>query len=318
MTDAALQLALHSVPPGRWALAVSGGADSVALLRLLSDRRPDLTLHVVHLNHETRGNASDEDAQFVRSLAAQLNLPATIERLNEVMPALDPLPANRSARYRAARLSLFRQTVVRHQLDGVILAHHRLDQAETVLLRLMRGSGPLGLHGMQPLSVNEGLTLLRPLLAVDPRLLRDALTSMGQDWREDASNASSAYRRNRVRGLLLSDDGLTDLLVQLGAACASLDDWVKRAAGPPPGPAMSVAAFDGLPPIVREQAARRWLASAGVPVDEINETVAGRLLTMMDDAASAGRVDFPGAVRIGRRRGTVAVVPEQASCKPTR
>jgi hypothetical protein len=134
-TDPALRRAIESVPAGAWAVGVSGGADSVALLTLLCER-PDVRPHVVHLNHQTRGDASDGDAAFVRSLASQYRLDATVESLDRVFPTLGRRPTNKSSLFRAARLTLFRRVVEERKLAGVILAHHRLDQAETVLIRL--------------------------------------------------------------------------------------------------------------------------------------------------------------------------------------
>src|SRR5262245_40167035 len=115
---AALQNAAASVPPDAWAIGVSGGADSVALLRLLQSR-VDLSLHVVHLDHETRGQQSTGDAQFVHDLSRERSLPCTIKRISEV--ALPARHKNISAHFRAARLELFRSVVREHRLQGVLL-----------------------------------------------------------------------------------------------------------------------------------------------------------------------------------------------------
>src|SRR5205823_4177907 len=100
----------------------------LALLR----PRGDLRLHVVHLDHETRGGQSAEDAQFVGDLAREWGLAVTVARRGEIESAMGALPRNRSARHRALRLELFRRVVSEHKLRGVILAHHADDQAETV------------------------------------------------------------------------------------------------------------------------------------------------------------------------------------------
>ncbi len=180
------------VPPGRWAVAVSGGADSVALLLLLHDRR-ELFLHVVHLDHQTRGQASADDARFVFDLATRLSLSATIARRDEIEPNMSSLPKNPSARYRAVRIELFRRVVDAENLLGVILAHQADDQAETIFLRLLRGSGPAGLAGMSPRRQIGGLTILRPLLETRRSDLREFLAARPQEWREDASNQSDRY-----------------------------------------------------------------------------------------------------------------------------
>ena len=153
--------AVASVPPGRWAVGVSGGADSVALLSLLRGR-PDLSLHVVHLDHETRGQASTADALFVAELSAKWGLACTVARWRDVEAEVAPDVKNPSARFRAGRRVLFRRVAAAHDLQGVVLAHHADDQAETVLLRLIERSGPMGLGGMAQRSVGGGIVVLRP------------------------------------------------------------------------------------------------------------------------------------------------------------
>ncbi len=193
-----LHSAITEVPPGAWAVAVSGGADSVALLMLLH-ARADLSLHVVHLDHQTRCGESATDAAFVSDLSHRHNLPCTIRRRSEIESTMDSLPQNLSARYRAARMELFKQVVQSHNLQGVILAHHADDQAETILHRILRGSGPATLAGMSSSTMLATLRLLRPLLHVSGTDLRAFLTEIGQAWREDSSNASPNYLRNRLR-----------------------------------------------------------------------------------------------------------------------
>src|SRR5689334_17050279 len=106
-----LQSAITTVPAGKWAVGVSGGADSVALLMLLLRFRvaPDVSPYVVHMDHQVRGESSDADARFVRDLAAAHNLPCFVARRGDVEPTLHNLPANPSERYRAARMEFFKQ-----------------------------------------------------------------------------------------------------------------------------------------------------------------------------------------------------------------
>src|ERR1700722_9419907 len=107
MDEQSLLAAVGEIPPGNWAIGVSGGADSVALLLLLQ-RRPDLSLHVVHLDHETRNGESADDAEFVAQLADTLALPCTIALRSQI--ELPPI-ANLSARFRLARIALFKRVV---------------------------------------------------------------------------------------------------------------------------------------------------------------------------------------------------------------
>jgi len=290
-------------------VAVSGGADSVALLTLLHNNRPEISPHIVHLNHQTRGHDSDADAAFVRALAQKFSLPHTIAQLSDIQPNLVRPPANASSRYRAARIELFRQTVIRHNLLGVIVAHHANDQAETVLLRLLRGSAPAGLTGMAPKAHLGSLLILRPLLAVDSQQLRAYLRTQNQPWREDASNASPKYLRNRLRPLLQKDPALRGALRALADACANLKDWMIANAPALP-PEFPTAALATLPPTLARESARRWLISIGSPPGKLSEHVLTRLVQMASDAATPSRQHFPARLQIVRRGGMIFPVAE--------
>jgi tRNA(Ile)-lysidine synthase len=292
--------AIASVPAGAWAVGVSGGADSVALLSLLRGRA-DLSLRVVHLDHQTRGGASAEDAQFVSELANRWDLRCDIARLDEVIPDVPDPPANRSARFRAARLQLFRRVVKDHALGGVILAHHADDQAETILLRLLRGSGYSGLVGMAYRSVIGGLVVVRPLLNVSQNRLREHLRSMGQDWREDESNASPKYARNRVRTILSRFSELSRSLMELGASCRELHRWANQL--PTPADTMPLRALQDLPRIMARQQARKWLLAKGASASELSPEALDRLIAMARDRATGRRQQFPGHVSVTRSRG---------------
>src|SRR5436305_14562051 len=113
--------AASTVPAGAWAIGVSGGADIVALLELLQ-HRADLRLHVVHLDHELRGEQSTGDARFVADLAGKWGLGATVARYRDVVHDLIRAEPNKSARLRAARIRLFTDVVEMHHLCGVLLA----------------------------------------------------------------------------------------------------------------------------------------------------------------------------------------------------
>lgn len=283
-------------------MGVSGGADSVALLILLREFRPDLPLHVVHLNHETRGEASDGDAEFVRELAASLHLDCTMARLRDVPVGAGP--ANASARFRAARLALFAQAVAAHSLAGVILAHHADDQAETILHRLLRGGGPAALGGIRGESRVGVLRILHPLLSIRRAALRDELVRRGIAWREDASNASPRYLRNRLRRLLAAHPALHDAMIELGRAAGDWRDWLDRAAPRLPDE-FPAALLQDLPDPIAGHAARRWLRAHGTPADDLNFAALARLLAMARDAATPARQHFPGALLVRRRRNVI-------------
>ncbi|HEY7119240.1 MAG TPA: tRNA lysidine(34) synthetase TilS [Tepidisphaeraceae bacterium] len=309
----ALQSAIAWLPPGgAWAVGVSGGADSVALLAMLRTR-PDLRLHAAHLDHETRGDASAADARFVAELCARWGIPCTVRRRGDLEAAAvttaTALPANRAARFRALRLSLFQDVCAAHGLDGVLLAHHADDQAETIFQRLLRGSGPMGLTGIQVESFIKGLRIVRPLLDIPGRDLRDFLRSIAQAWREDASNASPAYQRNRVRAALARHPVIADASRAMGCAMGTLVSWVRTCA-PALGEAFAVRQLAELPDVLATESARRWLAAQGAPAEELSPVVIARLVEMARDAATPARAHFPGKLWVGRRGGRISVVSD--------
>jgi tRNA(Ile)-lysidine synthetase-like protein len=292
------------VPPGRWAIAVSGGADSVALLHLLHPH-PDLSLHIVHLDHQTRGQASTGDADFVADLGKQFAIPVTIARRDQIEPEIKSLPKNLSARFRALRIELFRRTIARENLLGVILAHQADDQAETIFLRLLRNSGPPGLSAMSVRRRLDGLTILRPLLHIRRADLRTFLQSQNQPWREDASNQSDHYARNRVRKFLESHPDLHKSLLDLGNACAQYSKWIRKTA-PMLNEKFPAIALAESPRMLARESARRWLASQGVPPADLTPAILDRLREIATDAATPPRQQFPAGVKIHRRSGWIS------------
>jgi len=198
------------MPGDRAGVAVSGGADSVALLCLLLELRVELglVLSVIHFHHQIRGAEADADQQFVADLAREHNLEAHFASGNVPAAAAEE-GVSLEAAARALRYGCFGKLVAEGRLDKVITAHTLDDQAETVLLKLLRGAGTRGLAGIYPrVQVeSEGTSLdgaiVRPLLGIRRALLRDYLQSSGQTWREDASNLDLQHRRNQLRHTLL-------------------------------------------------------------------------------------------------------------------
>jgi tRNA(Ile)-lysidine synthase len=213
-------------------------------------------------------------------------------------------PKNRSARFRSGRIALFRHVVTMNRLQGVILAHHADDVAETVFQRLLRGAGLTGLVAMRERSMLREVTLMRPLLRVRRAALRKYLLDHGQVWREDASNQSEAYQRNRVRRLLASQPELTDALLHLADASRAAKNWARRSA-PHGKEQLPVAALADLPAPLAREASRRWLVQRGAPPAELTSRVLERLVEMSADAASPPRQHFPGGILVRRRAGTL-------------
>jgi tRNA(Ile)-lysidine synthase len=181
-------------------VALSGGADSCALLDLLT-RLPgyNLTLIVAHLNHCLRDVESDADEEFCRELASRYSLPFELRRI-DVKSLAEKSRLNLEDAGRRARIEFLDEMRSTHGATAVALAHHGDDQAETVLMRLLRGSGMTGLSGM---AYRNARGYVRPLLEISRSDIEQYLRGRGLEWREDASNSDTAYLRNRIRHELL-------------------------------------------------------------------------------------------------------------------
>ena len=185
---------LYPLPEGQYLIGLSGGADSVALLcMLLPDIRDGRILaDAIHVNHGLRGAESDEDERFTAELCREEGI-----RLISRKADLDGRTDESAAR--EARYAVFREAVEETGAEGLILAHHADDQAETFLMRLFRGAGPAGLSCMKPEENVFGVRVLRPMLGLRRDEIRTALREDGTAWREDSSNLDRRYLRNRVR-----------------------------------------------------------------------------------------------------------------------
>lgn len=272
----------------------------MALLHLAAEVRRDLI--VIHLNHQARGPESDADAALVVATAARLGLRCVASRLDEV--TAERASGSKSAFYRRARLTLFGHVCQQFGCQGVLVAHHAADQAETVLLRILRGAGPAGPLGMAARAKVAAVKMYRPLLGVEPADLRDFLTVRGIVWREDASNARPVTARNRWRPWLAANPEVARALIGLGEASAAYRAAVEKAA-PTLAESFACGALADLARPVAEFAAKAWLVGQGVNSPVAPDAV-GRLVLMARDAASARQVVFAGGVVVRRQRGFIS------------
>ncbi|HNX37455.1 MAG TPA: tRNA lysidine(34) synthetase TilS [Candidatus Cloacimonadota bacterium] len=176
-------------------LGCSGGADSLAMLLLFTRLRTqlDLSLLVLHLNHQSRGPENEREAELVKSYCQKLNVPLVIRKLG---------PLSRADFENQAHLSRAREfeLILRlYKFDKIVLGHHKNDQAETVLMNLIRGAGINGMSGIKPISGDY----LHPLLSFTHAELCDLLKEEGITWAEDPSNEDNSFRRNYLRNSLI-------------------------------------------------------------------------------------------------------------------
>ena len=183
----------------RIGVAVSGGADSVALLHVLRRLYPRRSIVVVHLNHGLRGDASDADERFVRQLAARLGCDHFV-RQADVAGHASATGENLESAGRRLRYEFFGELRESGHCGVIATAHTRSDQAETVLFRFLRGSGGAGLAGILPTRPDG---VVRPFLDVTRAEVLQYLRANSIVWREDRSNQDLAFSRNRIRHDLL-------------------------------------------------------------------------------------------------------------------
>lgn len=210
--------------------AVSGGADSVALLDVLGSLGPEwsLSLHAVHVHHGLRPEA-DAEAEFVRDLCARLGVPLSVER---VVVRREPPWEGLEAEARRARYGAFRAVARRIGAQRIATAHTADDQAETVLMRLLEGAGPRGLAGIAPV---RGM-LIRPLLDARRADVEAHLRARGIRWVEDPSNTDPRFLRNRIRHEVLPflaqaiEPSIVERLARSAILVRGMVDGLERAA----------------------------------------------------------------------------------------
>lgn len=234
-----LAVAMAHAPggPGMPVLAaVSGGRDSMVLLDILRRvcTRADTPLLVCHVHHGIRGAEADRDAEFVASVCGKLGVKWVVERVD--VPAGRLTGGSEEEVARALRYEALGRVADGIGTCLIATAHHAGDQAETVLDRILRGTGLTGLGGMRANRPLGRHLLVRPLLAVTPQDVSDYARSVGVRHVEDSTNGELRYRRNRIRHELLPqlrrlyNPRVDEALVRLAALAADDDDWLRREA----------------------------------------------------------------------------------------
>ena len=282
----------------RVAVAVSGGPDSVCLLHTLVELAPSLeiTLSVAHLNHQLRGAESDEDEKFVRELAAALGLPFYRAAAN--------LPANENLEQagRNARRAFFAQLPA----DRIALGHTRDDQAETVLFRLLRGSGLRGLAGIHPVTTSG---YIRPLIDTTRAQVLAFLRTRNIPHREDSSNLDPRFARNRIRASLLPqlardwNPRIAESLAHLAHLAHDEELWWQthldqiapailhaRAAGIE----IQSSVLTQLPPAVARRLLRRAITQVKGDLRRVEYPHIDRVLELAAQPEGDGRLRLPG------------------------
>jgi tRNA(Ile)-lysidine synthase len=217
-------------------LAVSGGADSAALAHVLAELKAQGRLScefvIGHVNHCLRGADSDADEEFVRTFAESLAIPFAV-RAVDVKAYAQKHKLSIETAGRKLRLPALKGMAEEHRCRRIATAHHADDQAETLIHRMMRGTGFRGLAGIRPVSMVDGAVYVRPMLNVRREEILQYCQDHGIFWRQDKSNSDLQFTRNRIRHRLLpqlqAGSDLTELLAKLSTAAQGLQHRVDDA-----------------------------------------------------------------------------------------
>ena len=273
---------------GHIVAAVSGGADSACLLRVLKELSDpmDFSLEALHVNHGLRGEEADRDEQFTRDLCGELMVPLTVKRADVRAAAaerkLSEEETGRQIRYEALReLAEERR---RERGDGappcvIATAHHREDSAETILLNLIRGSGLKGLGGIRPAAGS----VIRPLIRVSREEIRTWMEERGYGWCEDSTNGEEIFARNKIRARILPaareiNGEAAANIVRAGGFLAQADEYLEKQAAEltgsrcfRSGEACGIPswALTEVPEILKIYGIRQMLRMAGCPLRDV-------------------------------------------------
>ena len=305
--------------------AVSGGADSVAMLHLLCGLNRQegwsIRVHVAHLDHQLRGKASDADSAFVERLAKGLGLPCTIESADvEQRARADGVSIEQAAR--RCRFAFYERLCLRLGVKSVAIGHHADDNAETILHRIVRGTGLRGLGGIRPVrTIRDGsdIRLVRPMLGFRRAQIEQYLAERNIAYRQDATNDSASYTRNRIRHELLPllrdrfNPQVADALIRLAEQARGLDAYLTET---------SLRMLESLviehndrelvlhspslarkPRVIQMQLIRKAILRMGIGEGELTYGHFNAVADLAAGQEGTKALDLPGGLRVSRRYG---------------
>ncbi len=303
-------------------LSVSGGADSTALLYVMSALQAAGVIRAellcAHINHQLRGAEADGDEEFVAAQAESLKLAVTTRRIDVRGFARDRKMSIETAA-RVLRLEELVDIAKANNCAWVATGHQKNDNAETVLQRLRRGTGIRGLGGIWPVrSFGDGISFVRPLLCVSRGEIVEYLKGRGLQWREDRTNVNCTYRRNYIRHRLLPElqrDCSGCIVEELSELAESSRKFYSLVCERAKKVWEGLADFSGgilkldLEVFRREAAAvkvelvRRGLTAVGSGEGDLTQRHYGRILQLAEQNESGKRIELPGGFVVQREYG---------------
>ncbi len=300
------------VPGDSVLVAVSGGPDSVALAHLLDTIAGEysLQLAVAHLNHRLRGRQSDRDAEFVAALAENFDWPFYLEKKDvrgfQRRRHLSPEEAARQVRY-----EFYDAVASKEGFNKIALGHHADDNAELVLMNLLRGSGPLGLSGIAPVRDNR---IVRPLIGLKRSQILDYISEKKIAFVTDSSNMDPAFRRNKIRHHLIPElknsynPAIIDSLNRLGEIMQAEDQWIDDVIAPvfsdcvlnraPDRISLAIPGVSGMDPAAGRRIIRKAIFSVKKDLRRITLLHVDAVLELARKGQAWGSLDLPDGVRV--------------------
>jgi len=302
-------------------IAVSGGPDSVTLAHVLHTLTAEyrLRLAIAHLNHCLRGKDADRDAEFVADFARRLDVPFYIGKK-------DVRHFQRSARLsleeaaRKVRYKHFEEIAARHGFNKIAIGHHSNDNAELVLMNLLRGSGPLGLSGILP--VRDG-KIVRPLIHLKRSNIVDYIAEKKLPFVTDASNLDQSLRRNRIRHHLIPEleksynPAIIDTLNRLGTIMRAEDQWFENVLSKdfnkcislkgPDAISLDLGRFEGLATAAKRRIIRKAILSVKKDLRRITLLHIDAVLALIDKSPGVGCLNLPEGIQVALKAADLTI-----------
>jgi tRNA(Ile)-lysidine synthase len=320
-------------PPSRVLLAVSGGADSTALVYSLTALKEQKILSAdfvcVHINHQLRGADSLNDEKFVIGLANRFHLPLVTKKVDvRSFARSEKLSIETAARQ--LRISTLIEIAKSNNCLTIASAHHADDNAETVIHRLLRGTGLRGLAGIKPKNVfNGNITFVRPLLDFTRTQITGYLEERGLNWQTDATNFDCRYKRNFIRHRLLPElqvqcsTSLVEQLSKLSQASQKFQDsagsitqklWPKIASCQKNSVVLNLSLFSNLHPAVKTELIHKTLVMLNCPERNLTQQHYEKILQLSQYAGSNKKIALPALFSV--RKEYTSLVFEKPPPQP--
>jgi len=306
-------------------VGLSGGPDSVALLHILLELAPrySFNIAVAHLNHSLRGASSDTEAEYVKRLAKRLNLPYYI-RKKDVRAYQHAHRLSLEEAARNVRYAFFQEIAEKNRCNVIALGHHADDNAELVLMYLLRGTGTAGISGIPPRRNFHGMQIVRPLIHLTRDEILDFLTKKKLSYVLDESNTDTTYLRNRIRHDLLPilrreyQPRVTEVLNRFSAIVRSESEWIDQEVIPPLFKAVVISADEKrivfsrqklaeLHPAAKQRLFRKAIKWLKGDLRRIAFTHTQAIIQLLQSKSQRGRLDLPSRICVKSDSETLTI-----------